>query len=116
MTQEERDDATERVRLATELAYQRGRESARIDGILEQHEARLNTINGSMAKTATRLEAIAFAINKAEAAQEKRDAIHEALQEAVTRASKAQVTSRQFYFGLVGAVVGVLTVLLSVLG
>ena len=108
-------DASERQRLATDLAWKRGREAGRIDGILEQHEQRLNAINGSVAKTASRLEAMAVAVNKMENAQETRDKIHEALANAVKAAGDKQVTTRQFAFGLIGAVTAISTVLLAVL-
>lgn len=93
-------------------AFEEGRRRERIDGMLTSHEHRLNAINGSIDRSAksmddlrrevrTAVETMRTALGKVEQAQQLREAHEDGIQQAVSAANEKQISSRQFWLGVV---------------
>lgn len=103
--------------LAIETAHERSDlrvAAARLEGRVNSHEDHLRGINGSIGRLETDVRGIAKAVAAIEAAQSQRDAVAQALEQAVRESSQAQVTTRSYFVGLGLFLVALATLLLSV--
>lgn len=110
----------EREDKATKLAVDAALRAAEIDRRLDAHDARFALINGSMERTATNLAQLHQTVDKVTTAlealaesQRTRDAVSDALRQAVEKANEHQITTRQFAIGVAGLIVALLMVVVS---
>lgn len=98
------------VEEAEQRAFARGQASAEMKGQIESHERRLNVINGTIERGTQTTRALAQEISDLRVAFEKSIAIAATRAEEAKNAAEAQVSTRTFVLGLVGAVsaIGVL--------
>lgn len=117
------DTEQERIRAARTIAYEEGRHRERLDGRLNNHEARLDAINGSVDRAArattdlsVRVRALHDEITKLVTAQATRDAVEgaraqqrqdteEARAEQLREANEKQISTRAFAIGVAMVIV-----------
>lgn len=100
---------------AEERAFRRGQESALQKAKVEQHEVRLNAINGHIARGAQAQERTATAVLALTAKVDQTAAIAVARAQDAERAAKETLSTRTFVFALTGTAVGVCTVVIAAL-
>lgn len=94
---------------ALRLAEERGRRQQEVDGRLDDHERRLNAINGSIERSARAQEVLGERVDevlsKMKTAEEVSSALAKSAQDAVTK----QLSRREFWLGVLaiaGALLG----------
>lgn len=92
------------VEEAEQRAFLRGQQSAVMKTQIESHETRLNAINGSIERGTQVQRGLAQEIADLRVAFEQSIAIAAARAEDAKSAAEAQVSTRTFVFGLIGAV------------
>jgi hypothetical protein len=99
--------AREREKAALELAEQRGREAARLEGRLDDHDKHFTIVNGSIERAARGLERLGRTVDEMAGVIKTQAAVAAARAVDADTAAKKQVSTRTFVFGLVGAVAAI---------
>lgn len=95
------------VEEAEQRAYVRGQETTLVKSRLDEHDRRLAAINGSIDKAARKSGELADRVDKLSSLIERNAAIVSARAEDAKQAAEAQVSTRTFVLGLVGAVTAI---------
>jgi len=101
---------------AIQLAEQRGRREQVVDGRIDEHDRRLNAINGSIERSAkaqevlgTRVAGVERRIDEVLAKMKTAEEVSQALAQSATDAVSKQLSRREFWLGvaaIAGALVG----------
>lgn len=92
---------------ALALAEKRGGEMAKIDARLAEHDRHLEAINGSIGETARGLQQVRSEVNDLRSEFRQSIAIAADRASMAKEAAEAQVSTRTFVLGLVGAVAAI---------
>lgn len=99
--------ARDQERTAIELAEQRGREAARLEGRLDDHDKHFKVVNGSIERTARGLERLEGVVAELAASFKENAAVTTARAADAKEAAERQVSTRTFVLGLLGAVAAI---------
>lgn len=95
------------VEEAEQRAYQRGQASMAMQGQIESHERRLNAINGTIERGTQTTRALTQEIADLRNSFEQSVAVTAARAADAKKAAEAQVSTRTFLLGLIGAVTAI---------
>lgn len=106
----------EREQMALRLAREEGARQATVDGRLDNHEDRLDAINGSVKRTGDALKELGDQVAQLVARQTVRDAVDADRLKELKRANERQISTRTFILGVIAILIPLIALLLSIQG
>jgi hypothetical protein len=101
----------QRQQRAVDLAFKRGAEMAEINARLADHDRHLGAINGSLDALTRETHAVSTRVETLSNKFDQGVAVATARAADAEKAARSQVSARQFYVGLIGAVTALGTLL-----
>lgn len=109
--------------MAHDLAVAEGVRRERVDNRLDGHESRLNALNGNLSRAGDNLEdlkrslsAVSVKVDSVVAQLVTRDAVAEALKDAVQEANEKQISTKTFALGVFALLIPLIVLLVSLGG
>ncbi len=106
--------AIRQAKQAADLAYDQGKRDAEVDGRLDGHEKRLESINGSMGRQATAVEGLGAKFDVLSGSFREHIAVENALASALQHATARGISARAHYISLGIFLVALIALILGV--